>query len=461
MRRLDFYILIFFFSLLYTKGLWVRLGVPDLALEGALFVLPLAIVLHGRESLARPAPGFLFVWFYLGWSLVACIYNGEGVMRGLLYARFLVTAYLVFWAIWRSSFTPRELWHVNNVILALFFLQVAAALFQWLALGEKTEAIVGTMEYKNGSIATSFPMLAFSCLLAFFLYYNRVIYLLAGLSFFVVGHASGKLAIYYFMPLMLGLGLALYAQAEGLASALRRTVVTAVVALSVSPLLLFLLSGTHRAETLQNEVGVHDKLESFLDLSQRFALQEPSWFTTTRVGTSIRVIEETFRRSPSTFLFGRGTYVFLYMSGQPDQGAYDEYGIIYGIVGWSRDAVAVGWPAMFAHVGFYIYLFHQLLKSRRTRHLGTYWKAIFLTVQLGFLVFLIVYFQYSPDFTVGGWLCSVYLYFLAVLLAPRYQESLGAHPALESVEATGYLPSGGPRRSVRAIPKATGTPVWK
>jgi hypothetical protein len=428
MRRLPFYAFLLFFVLLYMQGTCQRIGVPRVAVDGTLLVLPLVALLCQRGLLREPAPGFLFVWFYVGWSLAACISNNEGLMRGLLYPRFLIVSYLVFWAVWTSQFTRRQLLSINLVVFAMFFLQVAAALFHWLVLGQKVEEIVGTMESRGGGIATIFPMFAFSCLLAFFLYYNRLIFLLAAFSFFLVGYASGKLGIYYFIPLLLVLGVVLYAVAEGLSNAVRRCGVIALVVAGTLPFLVFLLTSTQRGatESLQKEVGVYGKIVAFFteNIPQQLDPQDRSWYTTTRTSTSIRVIEETLRRGPLVFLFGQGPHVFRSMSGQLDQGAYDKYGIIYGTVGWSHDALAVGWPAMFAQVAFYAYLFFLLLRTTSPRGLDLYWKAVRLTVHLGFFVFLFSYFLYSTVFTVGGWVSDVYLYFLAVLLAPQYQEIL-------------------------------------
>jgi hypothetical protein len=424
MKRLPFYGLVFFFVLLYTHGMWRLLGLPKLVVDGVLLTLLVVVLLCQPGALHRPAPGFLFVWFYLGWSLSACIYNDEGLARGLLYPRFLITSYLVFWAVWSSRFTSRQLFQINAVIFVLFFLQVAAALFSWLVLHQQAEVenVVGTMGSETGGIATTFPMFAFSCMLAFFLYYNRPLFLLAGFSFFLVGHASGKLATYYFLPLLLVVGLVVYAATEGVQMAIRRSGVMAVIVGCLLPFLVFLMSNTHRTQSLQKEAGLYDKIVSFLEFTQRTALEDRSWYTTTRMGTSKRVIAETFSREPSVFLFGQGTHVFLDMSGQPDAGAYDKYGIIYGVVGWSADALAAGWPVMFAHLGFYSYLFYLLLRERARGALDLYWKAIRLTVELGFCVFLLSYFLYCTFFTTGVWISSVYLYFLAVLLAPQYQE---------------------------------------
>lgn len=424
MKRLPFYLLVLFFVVLYTHGLWRSIGLPKLMVDGVLLVLPVVILLCQPGALRRPPPGFLFVWFYLGWSLSACIYNDEGMARGLLYPRFLITSYLVFWAVWSSRFTHRQLLQINTVIFILFFLQVAAASYFWLVLHQQAEveAIVGTMGSETGGIATTFPMFAFSCMLAFFLYYNRPMFLLAGFSFFIVGHASGKLATYYFLPLLLVVGFVVYAATEGTRVAIRRGRVIVLIGACLLPFLVFLMTNTHRTMSLQRETGIYNKIVSFFELTQRVALEDRSWHTTTRAGTSRRVLQETFSREPSVFLFGQGTHVFLDMSGQPDAGAYDKYGIIYGIVGWSADALAAGWPVMFAHVGFYSYLFYLLLRNGNRGALNPYWKSIRLTVELGFCVFLLSYFLYCTFFTTGSWISSVYLYFLAVLLAPQYQE---------------------------------------
>jgi hypothetical protein len=431
MRPSAFYALLLFFALLYTQGLWSRVGVPDRALDAVLFALPWVVLLNKHGSLGKPPPGFLLVWFYAGWSWSACLYTGEGAIRGLLFARYLIAAYLVFWAIWNSDFTARQLSWIHTIIFAAFLVQVPAACFEWLVRGRLVEATVGVLGSTTGGIATSFPMFAFSCMLAFFLYYSRLIFLLAAFSFFLVGSASGKLAIYYFLPTMLVLGFVLYAAAEGVRQTLRRAVPVALLAVCAFPLLMYLLSHSRRTEMLQEQRGVRDKIGSFLAYSQATALSDQSWYTGSRYSTSRRIIEETFRRSPSVFLFGQGTHVFQEASGEEDGGAYDEYGIIYGIVGWGQDALAVGWPAMFAHVGFYAYLFWLLRKRKRTLRLDTYWKAIFLTVELWFCVFLLTYFLYSPHFTVGGWLSSVYLYFLAVLLAPQYRTTISTPPGTQ------------------------------
>jgi hypothetical protein len=436
MKRLPFYALVCFFILLYAQGLWYQFGLPKLVLQAILLSLPLLALLCQRKALSTPAPGFLFLWFYLGWSLSACIYHDEGILRGLLYPRYLISSYLVFWAVWNSRFTRRQLLGINAVILTLFFVQVLAALYYLLVLGSKREYVVGTMGYGVGSIAATFAMFAFSCLLAFFLYYNRLILLVGAFSFFAVSHASGKLAVYYYIPVLLLLGLVLYAAAEGLPLALRRSRVVVLASVCALPLLVFLLSHTPRMEGLLSEAGLYHKIAGFVDFTQRLpTVEAKSWYTTTRLGTSKRVIEETFQREPSVFLFGQGTNVFEAMSGQADQGAYDKYGIIYGTVGWSQDALAIGWPAIFAHAGFYSYLLHQLLRNTRRRALDSYGKAVLLTVELGFFVFLINYFLYTHSFTVGGWVSSVYLYFLAVLLAPQYGAFFRPAPGIFSPPA--------------------------
>jgi hypothetical protein len=429
MKRLSFYLLVGFFILLYTQG-WLRQhGAPKLVMEAALLALPVAVLVNDGTLFCRPAPGFLFIWFYLGWSLSACIYGDEGLLRGFLYPRYLIASYFVFWAVWSSRFTHRQLLWINGVIFTLFFLQVAAAAFYWLVLHRRDEFVVGTMGYGTGGIATTFPMFAFSCMLAFFLYYNRPIFLIAGFSFFVVGFASGKLGVYYLVPLMLVVGIVLYAVNEGLPSAIWRCRAIVLIVACTLPFLVFLLFQTGRGETedLKREVGLRNKIATFLSYSTRKTDRgSRAWYTTTRMGTSQRVIDETLQRGPLVFLFGQGPHVFLSMSGQLGEGAYDKYGIIYGTVGWSTDALAVGWPAMFAHLGFYTYLFYLLLRNRSQMVRGPYWKALGLAVQLGFFVFLFSYLLYSIHFTGGGWLSSVYLYFLAVLLAPQYREIVTA-----------------------------------
>jgi hypothetical protein len=73
-------------------------------------------------------------------------------------------------------------------------------------------------------------------------------------------------------------------------------------------------------------------------------------------------------------------------------------------------------------------------------------------VELGFFVFLINYFLYSSTFTIGGWISNVYLYFLAVLLAPQYRGFLTVCPT-ETVDEVFLRP----RRRWTPSPGSNGT----
>jgi hypothetical protein len=225
----------------------------------------------------------------------------------------------------------------------------------------------------------------------------------------------------------------LYALAEGLPNAIRRSRAIVLIGLCTLPLLVSLLSHTQRPDTksMQSEAGLYNQLAAFFHDNARAqtALESRSWYTTTRVGTSHRVIQDTLQGGPLVFLFGRGPRICLGESGQSGE-AVSRYGIVYGIVGWSADALAVGWPAMFAHLGFYTYLFELLRRDKSRGSRDPYWKAIRLTAQLGFCVFLVSYFVYSTSFTTGGWLSSVHLYFLAVLLASEHPQALRIHPTV-------------------------------
>jgi hypothetical protein len=99
---------------------------------------------------------------------------------------------------------------------------------------------------------------------------------------------------------------------------------------------------------------------------------------------------------------------------------------------------------MFAHVGFYSYLFYVLLRHRTREALDPYWKAIRLTAKLGFFVFLLNHFLYSAVFTAGGWISSVYLYFLAVTLVPRYREMMVSGSPLTRPRRAGVPRAGMP-----------------
>jgi hypothetical protein len=98
-------------------------------------------------------------------------------------------------------------------------------------------------------------------------------------------------------------------------------------------------------------------------------------------------------------------------------------GISYGAVGWVRDTISVGWPAMRFHIGFYALLWGKLYRRRMSLSCN-YGKALHFGCNLGFAAYFLLYFVYLDAFVLAGWFTFVQLYFTSLILSPKRQNDL-------------------------------------
>ena len=148
------FILLIFFLVLYTQGIGTRYGIPDAIYNGILLVLPFGFLFLRSKGSHLP-PGLFFVLLYVIWATLSSIYNGEGVVQGIMFSRYLIIGYLILYAAFNSYFSMKSLKKIGNFIIFLFFLQLMAAINELLIL-ERTESIVGTMTSGSGGLSVVF-----------------------------------------------------------------------------------------------------------------------------------------------------------------------------------------------------------------------------------------------------------------------------------------------------------------
>jgi hypothetical protein len=417
---------ILFFIIIFSKGVLATLGIPQLVVEALILAIPILILFESNRSV-KPPPGLLLVVLYTLWSILASIYNDGGLIRGLLLSRCLIIGYLVMWAVWKSNLNEVQFKTINKYIFIIFFVQVFVALYEIFFIG-RTEAMVGTISSGGGGAATTFPMFAFAFMFAFFIYSRRFVYLLAGSSFMIVGYASGKLGIYYLIPILALIGFLLFFRLERINVSKKRVMVWMVGAIIIILAIVILLPyASHRTERLSLEnTSLQERIFIFWEYTRQSETRDLDRQSTTgsRIGTSLRVIEETFSRNITVFLFGQG---FTAVSETSGRDRFGEYGISYGITGWTYDALSIGWPGMFFHVSLFSLLFYKLIKLCNHKIFKPYWRIIIFATLLNYLNFLIIYFTYNAGFSVGGLLISVHMYFTGILLAPKYKIFLSTY----------------------------------
>ncbi len=415
------FLFILFFIILYNQGLATRWGVPEELIKVLLMVLPV-VFLFLKAKWLRVAPGLPIVCLYVLWAVISSVLNGEGLLQGLMYSRDLVIGYLILLGIYNSYFDIKSIRTINRTILLLFFLQVGAAIFEILFL-ERWESRVGTMYASGGGIATTFPIFAFCFFFSGYLIMNKLKYLIIGASFTLVGYASGKLGIYFLIPILALIGYFLYSKLEK-RSIMNKQTLSILVGLFVFAFMLGIIlpSADSRTENLNlDNLSVIDRIEAFVSFSEKDNQMIVDDYTISRNATSMRIIEETFKRPLEVFLFGQGFSAYQAMGHMIGEGAFEEYRIVYGIVGWSYDALVIGWPGMFLHFLFFLLIFSKTLTLYRKTQLNRFGKTIVFACLLNFVTFLVNYFFYNYSFTVGGWIICTHLYFTGLMLAPQYR----------------------------------------
>ncbi|MBL4879792.1 MAG: hypothetical protein JKX82_00575 [Oleispira sp.] len=415
------FILISFIILLYTQGIGTRNGIPGAIYNGLLFILPLGFLFLRNKRPVIP-PGLFFVLLYLIWAILSSVYNGEGVLLGIMFSRYLIIGYLVLFATFNSYFSKNSLKRILKIIFFLFFVQIITAIIEILIL-ERAESIVGTMTSGSGGLATTFPMFAFSLFFSAFLFLKKLKYLLIGISFMVIGYASGKLGIYFLIPSLAFIGYAFYLWIDKRPILNKQTLSMLIGFSLIMVLIVFVLpSADKRTENLNmSNLSLLERIDTFVSFAEKGESMVVDGYTISRSSTSERIIKETFKRAPDVFLFGHGFSAYQAMGQTLGKGAFEKYKIVYGITGWSYDALVIGWPGVLIHLLFFLSIFKKTLKIYRESTFNTLGKTLSFACLLNFFTFLINYFFYNFNFTVGGWVICMHLFFSGLILAPQYR----------------------------------------
>jgi len=405
------------FLLVYTQGYIERIGgggnVVKLIIEVPVFVIMLHLINRGE---CQPAPGFLLIALYVVWSAISGLFNGDGMYAAFLYCRYVLYAYLVFSAVWRTPLTRTAVMRLNTIVALLFIVQIGASAHEVFVRGERVEAHVGALYAAGGSLATEFPLLAMGLTVPFYLYHRRnPLLLLLAWAFFLVGYASGKRAIYFFAPPLYLLILGWYVVRTRTLHALKQSLWGASILTCLVPLLLLGMSRSHGLGQEHSD-GPRERVAQMFDKGAEYTEREgPTGQTEGRTATNRRVLSMLLGGQWEITLFGLGP-----SSMREEEKRYLDLGIGYGICGWAQDVICIGWPGMMLYVLFHVYLFRRLRLTASPQS-NPYWLALRFGAEISLIVFACVYFSYSASLSTGGQLTYVYFYLLALLMSPQHR----------------------------------------
>ena len=418
-RLLFFYVII-----LFNQGFLESIGLPlsiTSILCFSLAVFAFFIQLY-KNKIVFP-PGLKWVLLYITSLLVSSIYHNDGMFTSIIQSRYLLISYLVFCVLYNYNFKIGELLKFKKIITLIILVQFIFTVIKLLTVGQ-IEGIVGTMTQMGGGLANIFPLFLSVFFYILWLATRKNKYLFIVFFSLIISYSSNKLGTYFFLPICLLICTVIYNRINKIRWVFNKNtfILFSLTTIFVIAFSLVVDKVSVRTENIKGEW--RQKLQLFSDYSVDKELSYSSYdeyYTDSRFLTSKRIIEETFKRDITVFLFGQGYSVRDKISGQTSDSAYDDYGIFYGVTGWAYDALYFGWPSMFFHLMFYISLLRKIKIPKFYKIVSRYKVLRFLmVVNISiFYLFLVNYFLYNSNYTVGGWVITLHILLYSSLLSPK------------------------------------------
>jgi len=400
-------------------GTALKAGVPPfwakLLIEVCVVLFLTSVLAGGRRLLVPPGSRWMLLYVALVF-LSACV-NGDDLYSAYRFCRYPLYSCLFLVGVWNADLEPRDARRVLNWLLALWAIQVLAAVFQLGTIGQ-AEKYVGTQSKSGGASATIFPLLAGAYCLSLFLYAPGRKWLLAlTFSLPLLGVASGKRGIWFLFPFVIGVTYLLYLKREGKLTSVPRLTYGFVLALVLAG--VFLAGIRTVASGVQEGEGILEGAKNAFSYAKEYSLGEEADGTTWgRTATSRRVLGSIRVVDSRRILFGWGPFQGL---GANTEGELpDVLQIVYGVVGWAHDVIFVGWPAAICYVFFWLSLWRYCCRKGPYPNTA-FGKSLSLGIQPGFVVFILCHFFYSTQFKSWGLLPFTHLCLVGMLVSPKHR----------------------------------------
>jgi hypothetical protein len=277
----------------------------------------------------------------------------------------------------------------------------------------------------GGELATIFPLFAIGYAMGYYFYIRHSLWvLLIGLSFGLVGYASGKRAIYIVIPpfILVCYGVFFLQNKNLPANLVRRFLRHFLICLVVAvPVWVYGVDNSSGIKAEDPELGFRDKVwNAFQFAKEHEQAQLADGRTFARTNTSIHVLNTLVSSNLWHIVYGYGPNSFTEKSGEQEEGAYGfrSLGIGYGITGWSMDTIAIGLPGMILFLAAYGLAFRDVITIANMKARARHWKAIHFGTLLGFLVLFWTYFFYSRIVITVNPITLTLLFYAGLLSSP-------------------------------------------
>lgn len=399
---MSFHLKIIFF-LTFTQGLFQTLGVPFGILkiiQEAYIVIAFLIFFKFRRN--RIKYGIL-VFIYILIALVSSVYNDNSIISAILYSRFHFYALLIFLLASTYDWKFHEIESQYKFMKKLFILQILYAIYEIFILQDIQEEIVGTITISGGELATIIPLVGLCFFFSEYLYKSKKIPLLLCAGLILIGFASAKRGIVFYFPITLLIIYFLYMQINKISKYKR---LPQVILVSIAAIIVFFI-GISNSQSLNYDGSANTN----------YAIEYASNYTTAtsydgkiigRIGASLETLARTGQNGLKDWI-GFGPEILMGKSGD-----FELYKIDYGIVGWSKEVLSLGWLGMLFYLLLYFKMFRYIYKNRIV-FFKTIYSQYYLSFLSFFIVFVLMFFTYSVTFSVSGTLLFYFTLFTGIL----------------------------------------------
>ena len=364
------------------------------------FLLGLNKFRFSKSDLKILAP----ITIFLIWSVASAYANELNLMNAIKYSRYFTYFFLLYVISKTLPLNELKISYIVNLLFCLVLIEIIVSVFNIFYYGV-FESRVGTLILMSGELGTIFPLTILAFLIAYYYIVKKnSIYIIIAFTLLLFGFSVGKRAIIVLFPVFF---LFNTYQTQKLLGSFNftksRIIIKSIIILLVfSPFLYYLSINTYFGG-VNNSPSRSPKeiVYSNMTWAKQYTTNVKAGYTTGRVATSTYLFMNMF--SNTDILFGHGP-MSLYDEYERGYGSgFKKAGVLYGVVGWSRDYLSIGIAAVIIMLWFSLVVLSRFKELIYQRHvISKNLKFLSVGGLLSTYVFLFDYLFYSSVSFVSG-----------------------------------------------------------
>lgn len=387
--------------------------------------MPIKIKKSSLYFVNLSAPVILFVF----WAIISSYVNDLPVTNAIKYSRYLVFSLMLSIISYNTLNTPLRINRCIVVFYILILVQIFSSSVNYIVYGP-SEARIGTLAVAFGSLGTVFPLTVMSFFIAYYLVVSRrVKWIMITFMLLIIGISTGKRALVYAMPLfsLFFMFIAKYFKVMPSNIVIKKHVVALSISLVIaSPLIAYYINNANFGQTAEFEqLSTLRKVEHLIRYAVDYEKDEDSrGMARGRTGASTIIFNSVIDNDIPFWGIGP---MQLYDEEIRGYGSgYIPLGIVYGIVGWGRDTLSIGYVSVFFILWYIGILLNANLKIIKYKE-GIPTRILFISVGCVFAIFtfLFDYFFYSANSFISGFPLYLITIGTGIIQAFNNQPELG------------------------------------